>query len=227
MIINRPEQLELFEPSAMISLPPCGRGLGRCEAVIENATIRCLTCGVCAPLHSERYSRSTPPDRAARGSVAPRKSPCGRSPELDGISRARVTTRAFNCCDDCGKTFRIQVELAPMLKDEIWRQLASEDTCLCFGCMLDRAAKKHVQFSIDSLHPCATNLLRRSSWFELFIGVANRLPANLAEWHTAFAAVPAPLPFELSLPPKASPRQPLDEIFHGYMQAQTKFLRSR
>ena len=40
-----PEQLELFEPSAVISLRPCKRRVGRCEAFIENATLRCPRCG--------------------------------------------------------------------------------------------------------------------------------------------------------------------------------------
>lgn len=48
---HEPEQLELFEiPAIVISLPPCGRGLGPCRGVIENDTIRCLTCGGIAPL---------------------------------------------------------------------------------------------------------------------------------------------------------------------------------
>jgi hypothetical protein len=46
-------QLELFPRSAVISLPPCGRGLGRCEAIVEPDQIRCLTCGCVAPRASQ------------------------------------------------------------------------------------------------------------------------------------------------------------------------------
>jgi hypothetical protein len=42
------QQLELFD-SSTISLPPCGRGLGECKAIVEPGQIRCLTCGCVAP----------------------------------------------------------------------------------------------------------------------------------------------------------------------------------
>lgn len=42
-----PEQLELF---AVIALPPCGRGLGACEAFVEADHLRCIQCGCIAPL---------------------------------------------------------------------------------------------------------------------------------------------------------------------------------
>lgn len=42
-----PEQLDLFfdPPLRTVTLPPCGRGLGRCVAIIERDQIRCLACG--------------------------------------------------------------------------------------------------------------------------------------------------------------------------------------
>jgi hypothetical protein len=44
----------MCERNPTIHLPPCGRGLGACKAIIETdstgATIlRCLTCGCIAP----------------------------------------------------------------------------------------------------------------------------------------------------------------------------------
>jgi hypothetical protein len=39
------DQLDLF----LIQLPPCGRGLGECKAIIEPGQIRCFTCGCVAP----------------------------------------------------------------------------------------------------------------------------------------------------------------------------------
>lgn len=50
---SAPHQLDLFA----VSLPPCGRGLGPCEAIIEPDQIRCLTCGCVAP----RASRNDAP----------------------------------------------------------------------------------------------------------------------------------------------------------------------
>jgi hypothetical protein len=44
-VSKAPQQLDLF----IVSLPPCGRGLGPCEAIIEPDQIRCLTCGCVAP----------------------------------------------------------------------------------------------------------------------------------------------------------------------------------
>ena len=53
-----PEQLDLFfdPPPKLITLPPCGRNLGRCVAVVERdrirCQIRCLACGGTAPIKS-------------------------------------------------------------------------------------------------------------------------------------------------------------------------------
>ena len=44
-------QLELFPT---ISLPPCGRNCGPCEALIEGDQYRCLTCGCVAPTTRRR-----------------------------------------------------------------------------------------------------------------------------------------------------------------------------
>jgi hypothetical protein len=49
---SEPEQLELFD-TAVIELPPCGRG-GPCQAVFKSSTsggfLHCLTCGCVTPL---------------------------------------------------------------------------------------------------------------------------------------------------------------------------------
>lgn len=53
---NGPQQLDLF----MISLPPCGRNLGRCEAVIEHGpegpALHCITCHCAAPYRASARS---------------------------------------------------------------------------------------------------------------------------------------------------------------------------
>jgi hypothetical protein len=42
------QQLDLFDPP-VIQLPPCGRGLGPCNAIVEPNQIRCIRCGCIAP----------------------------------------------------------------------------------------------------------------------------------------------------------------------------------
>jgi hypothetical protein len=43
-------ELDLAAPrSAVIALPPCGRGFGPCRAVVERHQIRCLICRCVAP----------------------------------------------------------------------------------------------------------------------------------------------------------------------------------
>ena len=44
-----PVQLDFDFAKPTVKLPPCGRGLGPCEAIIERDQIRCITCGCVAP----------------------------------------------------------------------------------------------------------------------------------------------------------------------------------
>jgi hypothetical protein len=39
------QQLDFFK----VALPPCGRGFGRCEGIVEADQVRCITCGCSAP----------------------------------------------------------------------------------------------------------------------------------------------------------------------------------
>jgi hypothetical protein len=49
------------EPEVIL-LPPCGRGLGPCTAIIEagpaGATLRCLSCGCIAPYRGAAWGRA-------------------------------------------------------------------------------------------------------------------------------------------------------------------------
>jgi hypothetical protein len=50
-------QFEFFESSASIVLPPCGRNLGPCRAVLTHGAsviARCLVCGCIAPIKSQQ-----------------------------------------------------------------------------------------------------------------------------------------------------------------------------
>jgi hypothetical protein len=66
---DAPHQLDLFA----VSLPPCGRGLGPCEAIIEPDQIRCLTCGCVAPRDSRdargRDALRTPHNDAPKAAI--------------------------------------------------------------------------------------------------------------------------------------------------------------
>jgi hypothetical protein len=61
---DRAEQLELFDLPRLIRLPPCGRNLGRCEAVIEHSPdgpiLRCVACGGIAPYRAQKSSARSP-----------------------------------------------------------------------------------------------------------------------------------------------------------------------
>jgi hypothetical protein len=61
VMVEVPQQLEfqfeLFDSSsALIVLPPCGRGLGPCRAVLTygpSVIARCIVCGCVAPIESQ------------------------------------------------------------------------------------------------------------------------------------------------------------------------------
>ena len=93
-------------------------------------------------------------------------------------------------CGDCGRTPNV-TELAPMLRDAVWRELASQHEMLCVQCVFTRAAARDVYLSLASLQPCDFNLMFSPvSWFELFASVEMRPPANLDAWRTAAARIP-------------------------------------
>jgi hypothetical protein len=52
-IEHDPAQLDFFDlfgpPPTVIQLPPCGRGLGPCKAIVEHGQIHCVVCGCSGP----------------------------------------------------------------------------------------------------------------------------------------------------------------------------------
>jgi hypothetical protein len=89
-------------------------------------------------------------------------------------------------CDGCGRRFREPRRLAPMLKDEVWTQLADEYECLCPECMFARARSRGIKLKFSDLRPCPFNLReRRRSWFDLFLGVEKQKP-DLEPWRETF-----------------------------------------
>jgi len=93
-------------------------------------------------------------------------------------------------CSDCDRTPKV-TELAPILRDAVWRKLAASHEMLCVQCMFTRAAAQDICLSLASLQPCDFNLMCSPvSWFELFASVEIRAPANLDAWRAAAAGVP-------------------------------------
>ncbi|HEY6860244.1 MAG TPA: hypothetical protein VI358_10725 [Pseudolabrys sp.] len=90
-------------------------------------------------------------------------------------------------CGDCGKNPTV-VELAPMLYDAVWRELAGGHEMLCAKCMFTRATARDVRLSLASLQPCEFNLMCSPvSWFELFVSIEMRPPENLDAWRAVAA----------------------------------------
>jgi len=73
-------------------------------------------------------------------------------------------------CDHCKRPFSREVQRGPVLKDEVWLQLAAEYETLCGACVVERAAACGVPITFADLLPCAFNLMgdARSSWFAVF-----------------------------------------------------------
>jgi hypothetical protein len=89
-----------------------------------------------------------------------------------------------NCrCDQCS----VADSFSPILHDSEWNRLADEKERLCFPCLINRAKAKGVRLSLESLRPCAFNLLNPLPWpwFYAFALIAGRPPQNIDEWREA------------------------------------------
>ena len=94
-------------------------------------------------------------------------------------------------CDDCGRNPKV-TELAPVLRDEVWRKIARQHELLCAQCMFTRATAREVRLALASLQPCKFNLMCSPvSWFELFASVELRQPTNLDAWRSVAAEFPS------------------------------------
>jgi len=73
-------------------------------------------------------------------------------------------------CDHCKRPLWREVQLGPMLKDEVWLQLAAKYETLCAGCVFERAAACEISITFADLRPCTFNLMggARSSLFAVF-----------------------------------------------------------
>src|SRR5262245_60733196 len=112
------------------------------------------------------------------------------------MSRDRCTRSSFsphNVCDGCGQTLdrrrRDHVVLGPILHDEIWRALAAPTEALCWECMLHRArVRLGRMLTLVDLRPCRWNLARQPySYFDLFVDIEGKPPANLDDWRSVGA----------------------------------------
>jgi hypothetical protein len=68
----------------------------------------------------------------------------------------------YSPCDDCGQSFKY-VPLGPMLHDDLWAKLGSEEW-LCGDCLFQRAAQLGIQVTIDDLKP---GVPLNDEWFEV------------------------------------------------------------
>jgi hypothetical protein len=93
-----------------------------------------------------------------------------------------------NVCDGCGVSFdrrlRAHVELGPIVRDDIWRQLAAPRECLCPTCMYRRSWERLGRMlTLADLRPCCWNLEDQPfSWFDLFVELEGAPPDNIEEW---------------------------------------------
>jgi hypothetical protein len=72
-------------------------------------------------------------------------------------------------CDHCKRPFSREVRRGPMLKDEVWLQLAAKYETLCGACVVERAAACGAPITFADLLPCAFNLMGGAhSWFKVF-----------------------------------------------------------
>ncbi len=108
---------------------------------------------------------------------------------------------ARSTCDNCHEC---DVDVAPMLLDSFWLQLADKHETLCLGCMFDRAIDRKVDLELSSLKPCPFNLLHwPHSWFNLF--AEKETPPTLAfdeAWGEAWNKLH---PVSISSPSPTSP----------------------
>jgi hypothetical protein len=97
-----------------------------------------------------------------------------------------------NRCDGCRRSFS-KIDFGPMLRDEVWRQLAAEWETLCYDCILSRAAERQVDLSLESLEPCSFNLFHwPKSYFNLFKSTERQPlePKILSRWRAVASSVP-------------------------------------
>jgi hypothetical protein len=88
-------------------------------------------------------------------------------------------------CDRCGCE---PDEVAPMLKDAIWRQIARKNETLCKACAheaIRRRFGRELRFA--DLLPCAFNITWCSAFEELMPLCEPWSPGELEKWQRAFA----------------------------------------
>jgi hypothetical protein len=86
-------------------------------------------------------------------------------------------------CDHCKKCLWREARLGPVLKDEVWLQLAAKHEILCGACVIERAAARGVTITFADLRPCNLNLKGGvQSWFEVFGG---KNVSECEEWKEA------------------------------------------
>src|SRR5262245_38905616 len=72
---------------------------------------------------------------------------------------------------------------APVLHDDLWRQLADPwEKVWCAPCLFERADKRlGRQLCLADLRPCAFNLLNKPSWFDLLSSLEPQDPALIEQ----------------------------------------------
>jgi hypothetical protein len=86
-------------------------------------------------------------------------------------------------CDHCKRSLSCEVRYGPILKDEVWLQLAAKYETLCGACVAERAAAVGAQLTAADLLPCAFNLHGgANSWFEVF---RDENVSECEEWNEA------------------------------------------
>jgi hypothetical protein len=106
--------------------------------------------------------------------------------KFDFIKECKVVRTDICAC--CHRTRH-----GPMLRDEIWRQLADDgEAFLCAVCMDERANDRlGRKLMLADLRPCPFNLSHRPhSWFDVLVEAEDAQPNNLANGakRPAFAA---------------------------------------
>jgi hypothetical protein len=88
-------------------------------------------------------------------------------------------------CDRCG---REPDEVAPMLKDVIWRHIARKNETLCKACAHE-GIRRHFgrELRFADLLPCAFNITWCSAFEELLPWDEPLPPGELEQWQRAFA----------------------------------------
>jgi len=85
-------------------------------------------------------------------------------------------------CAVCDREFdHVDVQLAPMLKDEAWARFGRPRDTLCAECFFARAIERDIDLTLRDLLPCPFNL---PGWFELFAGT-EASAEDLAAWRAA------------------------------------------